>query len=130
MIVPNMYKLKPIDFVGGSTEGFVFNCFSDEKKKSPVDLKLCTANFSIISYVNKTGMPLISKTMQIRENERDMGYVHNILAVTLEPADTVNLCGKYIYQITIKDEKRDIEIPSQGICFIANNINKSFVRQA
>jgi len=51
------------------------------------------------------------------------------LAVTLDPLDTVDLCGKYIYQITIKDINGNIEIPKQGILFITNNINKSFIRQ-
>lgn len=53
----------------------------------------------------------------------------NVLAVTLDPLDTVDLCGKYIYQITIKDINGNIEIPKQGILFIINNINKSFIRQ-
>ena len=53
----------------------------------------------------------------------------NVLGVTLDPLDTVDLCGKYIYQITIKDINGNIEIPKQGILFITNNINKSFIRQ-
>lgn len=49
--------------------------------------------------------------------------------LTVDPLDTVDLCGKYIYQITIKDINGNIEIPKQGILFITNNINKSFIRQ-
>ena len=37
---------------------------------------------------------------------------------------TVNHSG-----ITIKDINGNIEIPKQGILFITNNINKSFIRQ-
>lgn len=50
----------------------------------------------------------------------------NVLRVVLLPEETVDLVGKFIYQITIQDISGEIEIPDQGIIRIANNINKSF----
>lgn len=130
MIAPNPYTLPTIDFVGGATQELVFHTYFYIGKK-PFDLSACTANFSMINYVNKNGAPLISKEMQISEPERvseDEEIVSNILRVTLDPEDTVELVGKFIYQITIRDVSGDVEIPNQGIIRIVNNINKAYAQ--
>lgn len=129
MNIPNPYTLPAMDFVGGSTQDLVFHCYFYVNKR-PHDLTSCTANFSIINFVNKKGDPLVSKQMEIRSAPDVDGDVNNVLSVTLEPADTVNLpAGKYIYQISIRDISGDVEIPNQGIIHLINNINKSFARQ-
>lgn len=87
----------------------------------------CSIAVPIVSFTNKTGVPILTKPMESHFN--DDVTAENVLAVTLDPLDTVDLCGKYIYQITIKDINGNIEIPKQGILFITNNINKSFIRQ-
>lgn len=128
MNIPNPYTLPPMDFVGGSTQDLVFHCYHYLNKKAQ-DLSSCTANFSIINFVNKNGDPLVSKQMDIGVAPDIDGEVSNVLRVALAPLDTVNLpAGKYIYQITIKDISGDVEIPDQGIIHIINNINKAFVR--
>lgn len=53
------------------------------------------------------------------------GTYDNVLTVTLSPTETVDLSGKYIYQIIIRDIDGDVEIPKQGILYITNNINKT-----
>lgn len=127
MNIPNPYTLPSMDFVGGSTQDLVFHCYF-YLNRQPHDLSSCTANFAIINFVNKNGEPLVSKPMEIRASNRDEEAVNNILSVTLNPDDTVNLpAGKYIYQISIKHISGDMEIPKQGIIHIINNINKSFV---
>ena len=50
------------------------------------------------------------------------------MTVTLESLESVNLFGKYIYQITIQDRDGEVEIPSQGIMYITNNIDKGIIR--
>lgn len=127
MNIPNPYTLPAIDFVGGSTQDLVFHCYF-YLNKQPFDLSSCTANFSLINFVNKNGEPLVSKQMTIRAESDDEGAIQNILTVTLTPSDTVKLAGKYIYQITIKDVSGEVDIPNQGTIHIVNNINKSFVR--
>lgn len=128
MNIPNPYTLPSMDFVGGSTQDLVFHCYHYLNKKAQ-DLSSCTANFSIINFVNKNGDPLVSKQMDIGTAPDVDGEVSNVLRVALAPLDTVNLpAGKYIYQITIKDISGDVEIPNQGIIHIINNINKAFVR--
>lgn len=128
MNIPNPYTLPAIDFVGGSTQDFIFHCYHQQNKRAQ-DLSSCTANFSIINFVNKKGSPLVSKQMDITTDAPRDGEVHNVLKVELTPLDTVNLpAGKYIYQITIKDISGEVEIPNQGIIHIINNINKAFVK--
>jgi len=125
----NPYSLPIIDFVGGSTQELVFHTYFSRDKK-PFDLSSCTASFSVINFINKNGSPLISKMMEIRNSEDDGKTVANVLCVVLQPEDTVDLVGKFIYQISIKDSSGEIEIPDQGIIRISNNINKNFSRQA
>lgn len=128
MMIPNPYTLPAMDFVGGSTQDLVFHCYY-YRNKQPHDLSSCIANFSIINFVNKNGKPLLSKQMEIRSDPGVDGGIHNVLDVTLAPADTVNLpAGKYIYQISIRDISGEVEIPNQGIIHIINNINKAFIR--
>lgn len=119
------YQLRTIDFVGGSTQELVFHTFFSQNKK-PFDLSSCTASFALINFVNKNGSPLIAKPMEVSKSEDGDGTVTNVLRVVLLPEETVDLVGKFIYQITIQDISGEIEIPDQGIIRIANNINKSF----
>ena len=58
----------------------------------------------------------------------ETGTIDNVLTVTLESLESVNLFGKYIYQITIQDRDGEVEIPSQGIMYITNNIDKGIIR--
>lgn len=120
MNVPNIYTLPDISFVGGSTQKLSFNILS--KGREPLDMSACTANFSLINYVNRTGKPIVSKEMTISGDS-----VQNVLQVTLLPSDTVDLFGKFIYQVTIKDAIGVIDIPNQGQMIIVNNINKEYV---
>lgn len=128
MNAPNPYMLPTIDFVGGSSQELVFHTFF-HTLKNPFDLSRCTANFSVINYVNKNGTPVISKSMRIMGGNRDPdgNLISNILRVTLVPGDTVNLTGKFIYQISVKDTNGVVEVPSQGIIYITNNINKKYI---
>ena len=119
------YTLPTISFVGGETQDLAFHTYFYKNMK-PYDLTECISNFSVVSYTNKHGAPLLTKPMTAVLN--DEGNCHNILTVTLQPKETIDLYGKYIYQIQIKDIGGDIEIPKQGILYISNNINKDFVK--
>ncbi len=128
MNLPNPYTLPTIDFVSGSTQDFLFHCYFFHNKEAH-DLSSCTANFSVVHFVNKRGTPLLSKPMVIGTDASTGGRTHNVLSVTLTPSDTIDLpAGKYIYQISIRDIKGNIEIPNQGIMYIIENINKPFAR--
>lgn len=121
----NPYVLPTIDFVGGETQKLLFNIYFHENN-GPFSLSGCTANFSIVNYLNRTGAPILSKTMQSVLGAD--AIVDNKLTVTLLPEETVDLFGKYIYQIIIRDIDGEIEIPKQGILYITNNLNKNYIR--
>ena len=122
----NPYTLPEICFVGGETQDLAFHIYFYIGNR-PYSLSGRTANFSIVSFRNKTGTPILTKEMDVRFD--NTGAVNNVLTVTLAPTETVDLSGKYIYEIQIKDIDGDVEIPKQGILYITNNINKSFIRQ-
>lgn len=129
MNVPEQYTLPTIDFVGGSTESLSFHAYhirNTHKTKEPFDLSNCTANFSIVDYVNKGDEPIVSKPMEIQQQAYEGEETKHILYVRLEREDTAYLEGKYIYQITIKDDFGKVEIPNRGIMYIALNIDKDF----
>ena len=119
------YPLPNIDFVAGSTQDIDFHCYF-WRNKEPFDLRNCTAKFSITNFVNKTSRPVVSKDMEIRigtyDGEED---IENIFHVTLSKNDTINLYGKYIYQVTVHGPEGEIDIPGQGTIYINRNIDKA-----
>lgn len=120
------YTLPTIDFVGGSSTELIFNVCWGKTNQRPFDMSGCVANFSVVNYMNKTGLPIISKQMDIRQNADATHY--SVLHVELTPNETLDLFGKYIYQVIIKDSDGSVDVPQQGIMYIHNNINKSFLR--
>ena len=73
------------------------------------------------------GDPILTKTMEVSYDLED--DCDNILTVKILASETVDLFGKYIYQISMRDLGGDVEIPKQGILYISNNIDKSFIKQ-
>lgn len=126
MMIPCPYTLPDIDFVGGSTQDLMFHCYFQANGR-PFDLSSCEANFSLINYLNRRSEPIVSKSMTISAESDEEGAINNLLTVTLAPDDTVDLSGKYIYQITIRDVSGDVDIPNQGLIHITNNINKPYI---
>lgn len=113
----NIYTLPELTFVGGKTQEFRFHL--KEKDGSMYNANYCTANFSICNYSNKVGTPIYSTIpIFLSDGER----IKHILKVVIPPEVTINLYGKYIYQITIMDDTGRIEIPNQGIMNITRNI--------
>ena len=122
-MIGKTYNLPEISFIGGETHDFRFSLFTDTGKT--FNASGIKATFSIVSSINRSGQPILSKDMTVIANDDG---IENIITVTLQSNETVNLYGKYIYQITLQDMSGDIEIPSQGILGIINNIDKNIVR--
>lgn len=120
------YELPDIGFIGGGTQDLVFHAYFWNGRR-PFDLSSCTAELAIINYVNNGGAPIFTKTMTVMGSGDGGEETNNILMVTLSPSDTVGLSGKYIYQVSIKDAKGDVEPPAQGIMLIRKNINGGFL---
>ena len=92
----------------------------------PFNVYGCAGNFAIVSFTNKMGAPILSKDMGVATDKEG---TENVLVVKLLPHETVDLYGKYIYQITLRDVDGIVEIPKQGILYVTNNINKNFIAQ-
>lgn len=122
-----VFTLPNIQFVGGSTQDLLYKVYA-HKTKYPFDLNGCTAEFSIVNYLNRYSDPLVRRSMTIIKGDNDDfgDVVNNMLKVKLLPGDTKNLHGKFIYQITIKGSDGTVEIPNQGLAIITNNIDKAF----
>lgn len=121
----NPYELPTITFVGGETRDLAFHIYHYIGKR-PYSLSDCECTFSLVNFTTKGGKPILSKAMTVIYDETET--IDNILTVTLESSESVNLFGKYIYQITIQDRDGEVEIPSQGIMYITNNIDKGIIR--
>lgn len=117
--VPVVYTLPNIEFVGGGSHTFAFNIFS-KRLHSPISVGGATCNFSIMRFDSANEILLVNKTVNVPTD------AENRITITLSPSDTINLHGRFIYQITIKDAGGIVEPPMQGIIYIVNNINKSF----
>lgn len=122
------YTLPTYEIVGGTYLKLTFYAYF-HTEVNPYDLSNCEVNFAIIDFMNKEGQYLDSRPMSI-EDGADLGdgdHVMNRLTVDIPSSVTKNLYGKYIYQISIKEATSKVEIPSQGILLIENNINKSYI---
>ena len=119
-----IYTLPQDSFVAGQTREYAWRLYSESKE--PFDARNCSGAFSLIDYSDndEDSTPIFTKSISFLSGDSN---AKNIAYVSLEPSDTMRLNGKYIYQISIKDPDGVIEIPNQGIFYIYNNINKSFV---
>lgn len=118
----NIYTLPELTFVGGKTQELRFNL--KDTNGEPYNASGSTINFSICDYSYKTGAPILSLAPALIADENGIA---DSLYVTITSEDTLNLFGKYIYQITIIDISGRVEIPNQGIMNITKNINTSFI---
>ena len=118
-----IYTLPQDSFVAGQTREYAWRLF----RESGLSFNSygCTGAFSLLDYSHKDEDPILVKEITFIAGDNS---INNVATVTLNPQDTVELDGKYIYQLSIKDMDGNVEIPNQGILYISNNIHKSFVR--
>jgi len=119
----DIYTMPTVMFVAGQSNTLNWRLYT--RGGSPYNAKGCTGNFSVVDYSDQTGDPLISKTVGFKIGIEE---VMNVASVDLAPGDTLQLDGKYIYQLTIKDTYGEAEIPNQGFLLITHNINKGFLQ--
>lgn len=114
------FKLPEWNFIGGSSQERTFNFVTDEGRI--YNFPSCTASFSIVDIAKNS--VLTKQITLIADADGNL----NATTVTLSPIDTVELFGKYIYQITVKDTSGNVTIPSQGIMNVTDNADKSFTK--
>ena len=118
------YTLPPMSFVGGESQKIRFNLKTESG--NPFPASGCTAFLAILQYNNKGGTPVITKEIEFQSNADDILCAG---IVELLPGDTVSLCGRYIYQITLLSSDGTIEIPGQGLMDIIENIHRSVIQK-
>lgn len=121
----DIYTLPEVVFVSGQSLTLRWRLWT--VNKVPFNTDGCVGDFSVVDYSDKTGDPLITKSLTFSVGDDDTG-AKNVASVDLLPKETLGLYGKYIYQITIKDIDGEAEIPNQGILLITHNINESFLK--
>ena len=117
-----IYTLPELTFVAGDVQELSFRLL--ERDKSLYNANHCEGNFAICNYSNKIGTPLVSiQPTFISGEEADYKYIFHVVIPTW---DTIDLYGKYIYQLTIKDDTGRYEVPNHGIMNITRNINQPY----
>lgn len=112
----NRYSLPEIHFIGGTTTEFSVS-FADIVESASVATTSYKARLAVVNYSNKGGRPLLIKDLTIDSASKN-------IAIKLSSDDTVNLGGKYIYQVTVYHTSGAPEYHKQGILLIGSNINR------
>jgi hypothetical protein len=117
-----IYTLPEISMVGGATREIRFRLRTPQGL--PYDADGAAADFSVCNFSNKNGFPLFSLTPEALPDENGL---QSVLAVTLTSAVTVNLFGKYVYQLTVVDAFDRVEIPNFGLLYVSRNIHQTYL---
>lgn len=120
----NFYNLPEWRLIGGSTQQRSFVMRGEDGYE--YDLTNAQAQIAFVDYMNRRSSPVLVKPASIIVNP-ETGRTSCVL-VELAAIDTINMAGKYIYQISIKTATGGVAVPSQGIAYVSENIDKTFVR--
>ena len=110
------------EFVGGSSQGRSFTLVSQNGQN--FDLPGAVASLSIVSYVNPDSKPALTKQVDVEPGEDGE---HCEVAIQLSPAETQQLIGRYVYQLSIKDANGNIAIPQHGKMVVTRNLDQAFL---
>lgn len=116
----NLYELPVLKIIGGETKEQVFDVFYDENGL-PMQLSGFDCKFSLSSALIDSPIPIFSKSMNITNSE--VTGQNNALSVQLSSSDTIDLSGKYFYQISLHRASDNMLAIFQGIMYIRKNID-------
>ncbi len=94
------FSLPPYTINAGEAKDLTFPIYNRSKRQ--IDMTGMTARFAIADPVNQDSAPLLIKPCSVSQQ---VGSDYGSLQVKLDASDTVDLCGQYIYQITIKSDE-------------------------
>ena len=109
------------EFIGGVTQEYDFTLRAENGYF--YDIPGATASLAVAPFVNPKDT-ILTKTGSIRTNSAG---AHCVVHFLLDKKDTVNLHGKFIYQISVKNTDGTMAPPMRGRMYITENIDKSFV---
>lgn len=99
--------LPHVKIIGGSYRNLTFDLGAYDASDSTVTL-------TVTDYINPHNPPVITKSCSVS------GVGHNIINAALNPVETQDLYGKYIYQISIISQGGSGEV-LQGFLTITRN---------
>lgn len=115
-------KLPEWKFIGGATQRRIFTLYR-LNTDTPYDIPGASAELAVVDFVNPKSETKLLKNIDVKSDSTGC-YCEAV--INLDSADTVNLSGKYIYQITIKDLFGNVVV-LRGIMYISENIDKTFI---
>ena len=108
-------RLPTIEIIAGDTCPFVFQI--QDVTHLDIASGTCDAYFSVSPYVNESDTPIISV--------QQTALTSGLLNFSIQPSDTVNLRGKYVYQLHLSNGRQS-EIYGGHLIVYANR-NKSVI---
>ena len=116
VITMSNFALPEISIVGGDHTYLDFEIF--EPEGDAVDVSTMSASFAVIDYTNKFGSPQFTLQATVIEGGQGVPLFRVVLTSPL----TVNMFGKFIYQLAVKDYK-GYRQHAQGIMLVHKNID-------
>ena len=121
------FSLPDWSFIGGNAEVKDFILQKADGSFYMSESGIC--RLAIVDFINRDSLPVITKTVDIEIVENG---TKTRAVFYLNPKDTIDLSGKYIYQLTAlktSDESTDVFIIGQGILRIKKNIDLNLIDQ-
>ena len=88
--------LQPYKMVAGERRTITVPVYNSAGNQ--IDMAGMTARLAISDMINLDSLPFVTKACAVQAQD---GSDYSVLKVSLDPEDTLELCGQYIYQITI-----------------------------
>jgi hypothetical protein len=120
----DIYTLPQITLVGGQSETIRWRLFDLDGE--PYDASGVDARFALVDFSDQAAEEPVLAIDATINTDQESG-VDCIVKIVMDPDDTIDLYGKYIYQITLKGGSGYVQIPNQGIMFIAHNIDRDYL---
>ena len=115
----NKKQLPTISMYAGATKVLHFPVTNPSGNSA--DLTNCTARLTAVNSAHKNSRPAIILDGVVSPTASD------VFLFTMEPKDTIEEEGKYIYQVWIVGSDGKPEEPQQGELYITKNIDKTFI---
>lgn len=112
--------------IGGNSDTITFD--ATNSFGNIVNLSGCDAFFSYVPYTDRYLDCAIRKPCEIKESSEGNGIYDNIL-VQLSAAETCTLSGKYVYQLTVKNNESDDVFVFQGTMIVKKNIDSTLITE-
>lgn len=113
------YKLPELILVGGETQDLLITIIREDG--IIIDAAKTTSELSVSHYNMVNTSPLFTIKGSFFAEGAD-----NLVSFRIEPKQTVQLSGQFLYQISLITEDKEVE-SYQGLLTILNNISKEFV---